>query len=125
MGQVQHGNTKAYRVLFDRHQQRIYGFLLRRTRDPQTTAELYQETFLKLHRARHTWRPGNNFRSWLFGIAANTAKDHPPSQKSTPYGQRTVGNGSYSLPLRDQSKAAANATLLSSRGWCAVQGGIL
>ena len=76
MGHVQNGNPAAYRVLFDRHQQRIYGFLLRRTRDPQITAELYQETFLKLHRARHTWRPGHSFRSWLFGIAANTAKDH-------------------------------------------------
>ncbi len=76
MDRVQAGDHTAYRLLFDRYQRRIYTYLLRRTRSPQTAADLYQETFLKVHRARHTWQPGRRFSPWLFGIAANAARDH-------------------------------------------------
>ncbi len=75
MERVQTGDAAAFRVLFDRYQARVHGFLLRRTRDPELAAELYQETFLKVHRARDTWTPGRPFKPWLFGIAANAARD--------------------------------------------------
>ena len=38
-------------------------------------ADLYQETFLRLYRARHTWKPDRPVKPWLFGIAVNAARD--------------------------------------------------
>ena len=75
MTRVQRGDPQAYEVLFKRHQARVYGYLLRRTRSPQMAADLYQETFLRLYRARHTWKPDHPVKPWLFGIAVNAARD--------------------------------------------------
>lgn len=75
MTQVQAGDAQAYGALFERHQARIYGFLVRRSGDRELAADLYQETFLRVFRARHQWKPGRPFRPWLFGIAANAARD--------------------------------------------------
>lgn len=74
----------AYQQLFERHQHRVYGFLLRRTSDPEVAAELFQETFLSVHRARNTWQAGRRFRPWLFSIAANAGRDAARRDRRTP-----------------------------------------
>lgn len=76
MLRVQQNDSDAYKVLFERHHARVYGFLRRRTHSPEVAADLYQETFLRLYRARHTWQPERPVRPWLFGIAVNAARDH-------------------------------------------------
>jgi len=39
-------------------------------------ADAYQDTFLALHRARHTYQPSRPIEPWLFAIARNVAADH-------------------------------------------------
>ena len=75
MQRVQAGDDASFRVLFERHQRAVYGFLLRRTQQPQTAADLFQDTWLKVHRGRGSYRPDQRFRPWLFGIAANAGRD--------------------------------------------------
>ncbi len=75
MERVQAGDAAAFRVLFDRHRARVHGFLVRRTGSRERGAELFQETFLRVWRARATWRRGRPFRPWLFGIAVHAAQD--------------------------------------------------
>jgi len=75
MERVQDGDSAAYRELFERHHPRVYGFLLRKTKDPQRAADQFQETFLSVYRARHTWKRDRPFRPWLFTIAANLSRD--------------------------------------------------
>lgn len=75
MQRVQAGDAASYQALFDRHNRAVYGFLLRSAGRPEHAAELFQETWLKVHRARQTWDSGQRFRPWLFGIAANTRRD--------------------------------------------------
>ena len=76
MVRVQEGDGAAYRMLFDRHHERVYGYLVRRVRSPELARDLFQETFLSVHRAKHTWQPGRAFRPWLYGIATNAVRDH-------------------------------------------------
>jgi RNA polymerase sigma-70 factor, ECF subfamily len=76
MVRVQEGDGAAYRTLFDRHHERVYGYLVRRVRSPELARDLFQETFLSVHRARHTWAAGRSFRPWLYGIATNAVRDH-------------------------------------------------
>lgn len=84
MLQVQAGDATAYKTLFERHHGRVYGFLVRKTRDRQVAADLYQETFLRVYRARDSWQPGRAFRPWLFSIAHNAARDHARRQVRRP-----------------------------------------
>ena len=76
MSQVQQGSAEAFTTLFDRHRAPLYGFILRMTRDPESAADAFQDTFLKVHRARSTWSGEDaSFRSWLFRIATNAVRD--------------------------------------------------
>lgn len=84
MVRVQQGDAAAYHALFERHRSRLYGYLVRRTRDPQVAADLFQETFLRVHRSRHTWREGRPFRPWLYSIAVNASRDHGRRQRRLP-----------------------------------------
>ncbi len=96
MTRVQAGDAGAYKALFERHQARVYGFLVRRTRDREAAADLYQETFLRVFRAREQWRPGRPFRPWLFGIAANAARDRVRKAQRRPF---EVGIEDWDAPV--------------------------
>lgn len=75
MAAYQAGNEAAFDVLFERHAGSVYGFLARRLPERSLAEDLYQEAFLRLHRARHTYDPSRPFRAWLFGIVHNLLAD--------------------------------------------------
>jgi RNA polymerase sigma-70 factor (ECF subfamily) len=76
MDQVQQGSADAFATLFGRHRAPLYGYLLRMTRRAEVADDLFQETFLSVHRARATWvSGGGTFRSWLYRIATNAVRD--------------------------------------------------
>jgi RNA polymerase sigma-70 factor (ECF subfamily) len=71
-----HGDGAAFGELFRRYERRVWGFLLRRTGSPEQADDLFQETFLRLHRFRDTFQPEGSFSHWLFQIARNVVIDH-------------------------------------------------
>jgi len=75
MAAYQAGNKTAFTQLFERHGSSVYGFLARRLGDWALAQDLYQETFLRVHRARQTYDSTHPFRAWLFGIAHNVLAD--------------------------------------------------
>ena len=75
MLQVQQGDEPAYSELFARHQRAVFGYTKRFIRDEARAQEVFQDTWLKVHRARHTYKEGARFKTWLFAIAANTTRD--------------------------------------------------
>ena len=46
------GDAEAFDELFRRYEPRAYVFFLKRTGSPQRAEDLYQELFLRIHRAR-------------------------------------------------------------------------
>lgn len=38
--------------------------------------DLLQETWLRIHRVRHTYRPGEPVQAWIYAIARNVRTDH-------------------------------------------------
>lgn len=68
MAAYQAGNQAAFGELFARHGGSVYGFLARRLPDRSLADDLYQEAFLRVHRARDTYDASRPFRAWLFGI---------------------------------------------------------
>jgi RNA polymerase sigma-70 factor (ECF subfamily) len=76
MALAQRGDGQAYRALLDDLGPIIVRFLRRRLRDHEDLADAYQDTFLALHRARHTYQPLRPIEPWLFAIARNVAADY-------------------------------------------------
>jgi RNA polymerase sigma-70 factor, ECF subfamily len=53
----------------------LYRFCKRLTRQQAEADDVFQETFLKLHRARATYLPGSNVLHWAFAIARSVYLD--------------------------------------------------
>jgi RNA polymerase sigma-70 factor (ECF subfamily) len=68
---AQAGDRPAFAALVERYWERLYRWLCRLTRDGSVAEDITQETFLKAFAAVNSFRPGTNFRAWLFRIAHN------------------------------------------------------
>ena len=84
MAAYQAGSEPAFSELYERHAGSIYGFLVRRLGNAAPAQDAYQEVFLRVHRARHTYDPRRPFRAWLFGIAHNLLTDTLRSRRAAP-----------------------------------------
>jgi len=69
MGRYVNGDAAAFDELFRRYELRAFAFFARRTGSRERAEDLYQDLFLRIHRARHAYDPGRAFAPWLFQIA--------------------------------------------------------
>ena len=75
MAAVRRGDEGALGVLLDRYRSRLFAFLIRRVGDPSAAEDLFQETWLRVVRARERFDPRRRFSTWLFQIANNLCRD--------------------------------------------------
>ncbi|MGI9174969.1 MAG: RNA polymerase sigma factor [Rhodothermales bacterium] len=82
---LERGDQQAFRVLVERHQERIFGYLVGMVRDRAVAQDLFQETFLRvvdaLHKRRASYTQQNRWLAWTMRIARNAALDHLRSRK--------------------------------------------
>jgi RNA polymerase sigma-70 factor (ECF subfamily) len=74
MQQVRAGDEGALEALIGRWKAPLFGFLLRRN-GPADADDLFQETWLRVVRARRRFDPARRFSTWLFQIANNLCRD--------------------------------------------------
>jgi len=70
------GDMKAFDALYQRHKQRIFGFLMKKLKNQTEAEEVFQLVFSKLHVARIKYRQDIPFLPWVFTIARNALIDH-------------------------------------------------
>jgi RNA polymerase sigma-70 factor (ECF subfamily) len=68
---AQQGDRQAFGVLINRYWDRLYRWLYHLSHHRQQAEDMAQETFLRAFRKLASFRPGTNFRAWLFRIAYN------------------------------------------------------
>ena len=73
MVQVQAGSDDALATLMGRWRSPLYGFLARRVGD--ASDDIFQETWIRVVRARDRFDPKRRFSTWLFQIANNLCRD--------------------------------------------------
>jgi len=73
---VRFGDNEAFRVLVDRHSQRVYAIACRVTGDPDDARDVAQEVFLKLPGALGGFDHSYRFTTWLYRLTVNLAIDH-------------------------------------------------
>ncbi len=75
MEKLQAGHDAALNDLMERHAEPIFHFFCRMTGDVEDANDLAQETFVRIFKARDTYRTEHRFSTWLFTIAANLARN--------------------------------------------------
>ena len=69
------GDDATFAVVYDEVAPRVYGFLLRQTRDAALAEDVVQQTMLQMHRARATFLEGAPVLPWALAIARRLAID--------------------------------------------------
>ncbi|WP_194527949.1 RNA polymerase sigma-70 factor [Zobellia roscoffensis] len=72
--ELRSGSSKAYEILFDRYNQRLYYFALGYLKSPSEAEGLVQDVFVKVWEKRASLKPHLSFKSYIFTIAFNFVK---------------------------------------------------
>lgn len=72
---VQKGNMAAFEALYDRYNKRLFHFILRFVSERFQAEDILQEAFLRVLRARNSYRKGYQFSTYLFTIGRNLCLD--------------------------------------------------
>ena len=82
---LDHNDQQAFSTLVQRHQERIFGYLLGMVHDKNLANDLFQETFLRVIKAmnnqRGSYTKQGRWLAWVMRIARNATLDHLRSRK--------------------------------------------
>ncbi len=75
------GDQDAFRVLVERWQGKVLGFLTRTLGSEAEAEDVAQDTFVRMCRSAGSYRAEGRFASWLFRIAGNLARSRARRRK--------------------------------------------
>ena len=87
------GQESAFKGLYARYADRVYGYLRKRLRDPQAVNDVFQLAFLKFHRSKDQFNTSFMFAPWLFAVVRTSLIDWQKDRK----------NSSHSVELNEES----------------------
>ena len=68
-------NPEYFDLLLHRYGKRLWHYIFRLMGEEETTNDLFQETWLRVHRHCHQFRRQSRFSTWLYQIATNLCRD--------------------------------------------------
>ena len=87
---AQRGDLRAFDLLVLKYQGRIAALVSRYVSDAGEVEDVTQEAFIKAYRALGKFRGDSAFYTWLYRIAANTAKNHLVAKGRRPGAHATI-----------------------------------
>lgn len=82
---IEEDDQEAFRQLVERHQERIFGYVMGMVRDRDVANDLFQETFFRVIRAmkkeRGSYASQGKWLAWVMRIARNAVFDHMRERK--------------------------------------------
>jgi RNA polymerase sigma-70 factor (ECF subfamily) len=81
MLRVAAGDESAFNFLVEKHNRPVIHFLYRMVHNQAVAEELAQEVFLRVYRARDSYRAEAKFTTWLYRIATNLAVNNARDTK--------------------------------------------
>ncbi len=82
---AQAGDRSAFARVAEAYYDRLFRWLYHLTRDRHRAEDLTQETLLKALAAVKSFRPGSNFRAWLFRIGHNNFVNLKRAERKSPH----------------------------------------
>lgn len=72
---VKNGDKKSFEMLVVRHEKFLMKSIVRMIRDLDAAEDIVQDTFIKAYKRLSLFEGRSSFRSWLYQIALNTARN--------------------------------------------------
>jgi RNA polymerase sigma-70 factor, ECF subfamily len=94
MVRYQQGDHASATALVNQLSPQLYRFFLMRSASREYADDLLQETWLRIHEVRHTYRPGQPVLPWLYAIARNIRVDLYRKTQRTALRERSLQDGS-------------------------------
>ena len=107
MAQYQEGDFAAATALIDHISPQLYRFFVAQFASRPDADDLLQETWLRIHRVRHTYRPGEPVLPWFYAIARHVRVDHY---------RKTVRTAAREQRLEEMSQLAVPVLAETGRG---------
>lgn len=85
MQRYQKSDADAASMLVAKLSRQMYQFYLAEARDPAIAEDLLQDFWLRIHKARHTYRPDEPVLPWMYAIARRVRIDHYRRNKRRQY----------------------------------------
>ena len=76
MARYQRGDFSAATLLIHRISPQLHRFFVAQLVSRSDADDLLQETWLRIHKVRHTYRPGEPVLPWFYAIARHVRVDH-------------------------------------------------
>ena len=76
MVRYQQGDAAGIAELIERLSPQLYRFFLAQLVSRRYADDLLQETWLRIHQARHSYRPGEPVLPWIYALARHVRVDH-------------------------------------------------
>lgn len=76
------GDLDCFEVLMNKYRRQMVHFMFRMVHNQAVAEEMAQEVFLRVYRARETYRAEAKFTTWLYRIATNLAVNHARDTKN-------------------------------------------
>lgn len=76
------GDLDCFEVLMNKYRRPMVHFMFRMVRNQAVAEEMAQEVFLRVYRARESYRAEAKFSTWLYRIATNLAVNHARDTKN-------------------------------------------
>lgn len=73
--EIKDGNRKAFSEIVKRHQKSLLRMSMRFVKDLETAEDIVQESFIKAFEKLNSFEGRSSFKSWLFQVTVNTAKN--------------------------------------------------
>ncbi len=105
MSRYQQGDFAAATSLISRLSPQLHRFFLTQVASRVDADDLLQETWLRIHKVRHTYRPGEPVLPWFYAIARHVRVDHY---------RKTIRTTARESRLEDMPEAAAPISADSS-----------
>ena len=113
------GDVAAFEVLYRRHNDALYRYLLRLSRQQHTAEDLYQEVWSKIIRSRHRYRPTAKFTTFLYRVAHNCFIDYVRRNKR--HSHETAIDPDVTPDLADQPDVLVEKSMARARLELALQ----
>jgi RNA polymerase sigma-70 factor, ECF subfamily len=111
MVRYQEGDFAAATVLIDRISPRLHRFFLAQLMSRADADDLLQETWLQIHKVRHTYRPSEPALPWFYAIARHIRVDHYRKSIRAEAGKKELEEISKGVPSASQQAGGLEALL--------------
>ena len=110
MLRYQDGDVAAFEILYRRHKDPVYRYLLRLCGQAEAAEDVFQEVWGKIIKARASYRPTAKFTTYLYRVAHNCFIDHIRRNKrhadNTILDPERLGDGAESLETATERSLA-------------------